>query len=539
MKHKIGGRVAIFRNEKIGSSAEDTKDILAHFKPIANRLAVDPEGRHISVLDSRQMHRVDIRAGETGNYSLQISDKATVATMQIIETEDALRVTGFQHSDDNQTRIFIKALEVFGRELDKTAITLATRITDTDVISISFDYGFRMHQEEGSKENQRFLLMEKRFDKKPLPFDPRYYEEKFKEGKLGLTVDILSVHKNESNVALVPLINDQQSNYATCASLLRNEYVGIGYLKKTQGLPYDMLVFKLNDDSLPDHAEVKYGTHASSDYGKLREVAVAFNPQIRAKHSKTSTNNAVATANDGNVDGIAFIEEFDRLVSALEGSGIRVVRSGAWQEDPNKSGVFTRDPSFVIANTLVVGQMKVENRRYESDAAERLTRAESTRRIRSENAFVEGGDVINMGNKQIVVGLGQRTNEEGLRKLAEMFPDHTFVGVEHDDLHLDVLFTVVGKGKVLADVTKLPDKFISWIKKQGYSVIEAEHEEQVSLGCNVFAIDNDKVIAVKENAVTNARLKEAGVEVIEVSMPNIIKAGGGPRCMTCPINRSD
>jgi hypothetical protein len=31
---------------------------------------------------------------------------------------------------------------------------------------------------------------------------------------------------------------------------------------------------------------------------------------------------------------------------------------------------------------------------------------------------------------------------------------------------------------------------------------------------------------------------ESGVEVIEVSMPNVIKMGGGPRCLTCPTRRS-
>lgn len=75
------------------------------------------------------------------------------------------------------------------------------------------------------------------------------------------------------------------------------------------------------------------------------------------------------------------------------------------------------------------------------------------------------------------------------------------------------------------------------LQNEGYQIIIADPDEQVPLGCNVLAIDNNKVIAVAENKVTNQRLRDNGVEVIEVSMPNIIKKGGGPRCLTCPTNR--
>ena len=67
--------------------------------------------------------------------------------------------------------------------------------------------------------------------------------------------------------------------------------------------------------------------------------------------------------------------------------------------------------------------------------------------------------------------------------------------------------------------------------------VEADPAEQYYLGCNVFAVADRRVLSVHENQRTNTALREAGVEVIEVSMPNVVKKGGGPRCMTCPIRR--
>ena len=98
---------------------------------------------------------------------------------------------------------------------------------------------------------------------------------------------------------------------------------------------------------------------------------------------------------------------------------------------------------------------------------------------------------------------------------------------------------MVGPKKCLADVTRLPKEFLDMLGNEGYHIIEADPDEQETLGCNVVCIEENKVIAVKENAETIRRLQANGVEVVEVSMPNVIKWGGGPRCMTCPTNRME
>ncbi len=58
------------------------------------------------------------------------------------------------------------------------------------------------------------------------------------------------------------------------------------------------------------------------------------------------------------------------------------------------------------------------------------------------------------------------------------------------------------------------------------------------MGTNVLALGNKQVIAASCNRRINDQLRKNGFETIEIEMSEIIKGGGGPRCMTLPVNRS-
>ena len=57
------------------------------------------------------------------------------------------------------------------------------------------------------------------------------------------------------------------------------------------------------------------------------------------------------------------------------------------------------------------------------------------------------------------------------------------------------------------------------------------------MGNNVLALSPGRVIAYDRNAVTNAALRDAGIEVIEISGGELSRGRGGPHCMTAPIAR--
>ena len=71
----------------------------------------------------------------------------------------------------------------------------------------------------------------------------------------------------------------------------------------------------------------------------------------------------------------------------------------------------------------------------------------------------------------------------------------------------------------------------------GLDVVTAERE-QWDDGNNTLAVGPGLVVAYERNVETNARLEDAGVEVLRIAGSELGSGRGGPRCMSCPIDRA-
>ena len=93
---------------------------------------------------------------------------------------------------------------------------------------------------------------------------------------------------------------------------------------------------------------------------------------------------------------------------------------------------------------------------------------------------LEGGDFIWIDNKNAAVGLGPRTNSEGIRQLKEILgpeidlhivdlpdPDHP-----DDVLHLMSIISPLDKDLAVIYKPFMPESFLKWLTKLGIEFVE-------------------------------------------------------------------
>jgi arginine deiminase len=249
--------------------------------------------------------------------------------------------------------------------------------------------------------------------------------------------------------------------------------------------------------------------------------------------------------------------------------------------DPLPNLLFTRDSSLWIRDHAAVTSLAMPARARETTLTQAIYRyhprfAGTPLVYQPGLEHVEGGDVLLLAPGVIAVGVGERTRAAGAERLARRVFErrlaHTVLVVpiaqERATMHLDTVCTMVDVDAVVmypivADslraytVTAGPDlgdpivhgpaPFLRAaavamgldtlrVIDTGLDPVTAERE-QWDDGNNTLAIAPRVCVAYERNVETNAQLERAGIEVIRIPGSELGSGRGGPRCMSCPIER--
>ena len=160
--------------------------------------------------------------------------------------------------------------------------------------------------------------------------------------------------------------------------------------------------------------------------------------------------------------------------------------------------------------------------------------------------MLEGGDVVWLNDRTMVVGRGYRTNDAGIAQLRTLVGPDVQVLVAPlphwrgpgDVFHLMSVISPIDTDLAVVYSPLMPVPLRERLLDLGYTLVEVPEGEFASMGANVLAVAPRRVIMLDDNPHTRARLERAGAEVLVYSGTEIsVKGGGGPTCLTRPIRR--
>ena len=254
--------------------------------------------------------------------------------------------------------------------------------------------------------------------------------------------------------------------------------------------------------------------------------------------------------------------------------------------DPMPNLYFTRDPGACVGNGLNIHHMSTTARRreplllkymylYNKDFA-----PDGTYQWYDyyDEESVEGGDVLVLSDEIVAIGLSQRTTVAGIEHFARniLRSDSGYKKILAFDIpksrafmHLDTVFTMVDFDKFtihpeiegplqLFEITldkdgeahfaSMTDSLENILKAElglpavdlircGGNDLQAAQREQWNDGSNTLCIAPGTVVTYERNYVTNDILDHKGIKVLSIPSSELSRGRGGPRCMSCPVNR--
>ena len=251
--------------------------------------------------------------------------------------------------------------------------------------------------------------------------------------------------------------------------------------------------------------------------------------------------------------------------------------------DPIPNLYFTRDPFAAIGPGVSIHRMFSATRQRETLFAQYLFAHHPVYRSvpvfyqRDESFPIEGGDILVLSPETLAVGISQRTHENAIERFARrvLTDESGFreilafnIPKQRSFMHLDTVFTMVDRDAFTVHPNILREMDVFVLTRAGAEVhitqesgaleqILQRHlhldrvrllrcgsrntidaaREQWNDGSNTLAIAPGQVVVYSRNRVTNALLRENGIEVLEMPSSELSRGRGGPRCMSMPLLR--
>jgi N-dimethylarginine dimethylaminohydrolase len=205
--------------------------------------------------------------------------------------------------------------------------------------------------------------------------------------------------------------------------------------------------------------------------------------------------------------------------------------------------VYARDSSFMTPYGAVVCQLANPRRRGEYASVLRfyLDHDIPIYDMVSAGNF-EGGDFNIIRPGVALVGYtDHRSEEAAARQVAGWFRaegwEIKFAPIDQFYVHIDLMVCMLNEHCATVCLDTTDEEVVSWLKSKRIEIIPATFGETMSLGCNVVALGDDRVLSTAGATDLNGKMRAAGFRVYDPDMTMFTWAGGGVHCMCQPLRR--
>jgi dimethylargininase len=241
--------------------------------------------------------------------------------------------------------------------------------------------------------------------------------------------------------------------------------------------------------------------------------------------------------------------DHDIFTDILKRHGTEVIYHDEELKD-KADAIFVYDPVFVTPFGSIVLQVGKDLRGGEEEPLGRKLESIGVPILGklTGHARAEGGDMFWLDETTLAIGLGFRTNGEGVKQIKAMLEPRgiTIITTElpYGDgpaacLHLMSLISLVDKDLAVAYPKYIATPFWQELEKRNFKFIAVSDKEFLTQATNVLTLSPKVVIMPENNPETKARLEQAGCTVRTYPCAELtFKAEGGPTCLTRPVLRS-